>query len=79
VLAQGERKGFFFAFATDEFEVLDFVTVANDLHALLDNRTLIEFVSHVVRGGPDHLYATNVGILIGFCADERGGGTSDGH
>ena len=55
----------------DPHEILDRVTVADPGHVLVDDRTGVELLGHVVGSRPDQLDAPLVGAAVRIGAGER--------
>ena len=52
-------------------EIVDVVAVVHSHDVLLDDRPIVEFFCHVMRGCADEFDAALLGSPVGRCADER--------
>ena len=53
-----------------EHKTLGIVLVGDSHHILLDNRSSIQFGSHLVTCGTDDLHSALPCLMIGLCTDE---------
>ena len=53
------------------FRLGDVVAVAHPLHVLLDDRTAVELLRHIVGRGADELHPAIIRLLVRLAADER--------